>query len=54
MRRVDPPKLVHVGRDETWHPGWLQAWRRDDDGWLAYVRYGLRGRGDATFGMGQS
>jgi hypothetical protein len=35
--RVDPPKLVRLRRDETWHPGWLQAWRRDGDGWLAYV-----------------
>jgi hypothetical protein len=39
MRRVDPPKLVHVHRDETWYDGWLEAWRQDDDGRLAYVRY---------------
>jgi hypothetical protein len=39
MRAVDPPKLVHVRRDENWHPGWLQAWRRDGTGWLAYMRY---------------
>jgi hypothetical protein len=41
MRRVDPPKLVCVRRDETWHAGWLQAWRRDGDGWRAYVRYSV-------------
>jgi Phage integrase family len=41
MRRVDPPKLDRVRRDETWHPGWLQAWWRDGGGWLAYVRYSV-------------
>jgi hypothetical protein len=41
MRRVDPPKLVRVRRNDTWHRGRLQAWRRDGDGWLAYVRYSV-------------
>jgi hypothetical protein len=39
MRLVDPPKPVQVQRDDAWHPGWLEAWRRDGDGWRAYVRY---------------
>ena len=41
MRRVDPPKPVEVRHDGTWHPGWLEAWRRDSDGWRAYVRYSV-------------
>ncbi len=39
MRRVYPPKPVQVERDDAWHIGQLEAWRRDDDEWLAYVRY---------------
>ena len=23
----------------SWHPGQLEAWRRDDEGWRAYVRW---------------
>jgi hypothetical protein len=41
MRRVDPPRCVQVRRGEGWYGGWLQAWRRDGDGWLAYVRYSV-------------
>jgi hypothetical protein len=32
---------VTVRRGQTSQPGWLEAWRRDDDGWLAYVRYSV-------------
>ena len=47
MRTVRPPRLVEVLANDTWHSGFLEAWRRDDDGWLAYVRY-MNGRGCAT------
>jgi hypothetical protein len=36
---VDPAKLVDVERDGVWYPGFLDGWRRYDDGWMAYVRY---------------
>jgi hypothetical protein len=36
---VKPPKPVQVRRDGVWHPGSLEAWRRDGDDWRAYVRY---------------
>jgi hypothetical protein len=36
---MDPPQPVEVRRDDTWHPGWLQAWWRVNDGWRAFVRY---------------
>jgi hypothetical protein len=39
MPAFDPPRQVTVRRDGAWHPGWLEAWRRDDDGWRAHVRY---------------
>jgi hypothetical protein len=39
MRVLDPPKLVVVRRDDTWHDGELRAWRRDADGWLGFVCY---------------
>ena len=39
MRRVFPPQLVEVLNAGTWHRGQLEAWRRDSDGWNAYVRY---------------
>ena len=41
MRPVDPPRPVQVQRDDTWHAGWLHAWRRDRDGWRAFVRYSV-------------
>ncbi|MDX6320039.1 MAG: hypothetical protein QOD35_3439 [Nocardioidaceae bacterium] len=41
MRLLDPPKPVVVRRDGQWHDGELQAWRRDNDGWLGYVRYAV-------------
>ena len=44
MRTVRPPRLVEVLAGDTWHPGFLEAWRRDGDGWLAYVRY-IKGPG---------
>jgi hypothetical protein len=28
-------------RDERWYDGWLQAWRRGGNDWLAYVRYSV-------------
>jgi NAD(P)-dependent dehydrogenase (short-subunit alcohol dehydrogenase family) len=30
---------VEVRVDDTWHHGQLEAWRRDVDGWRAFVRY---------------
>ena len=39
MRIVRPPWLVEVSVVDTWRPGFLEAWRRDGDSWLAYVRY---------------
>lgn len=39
MRTVDPPRQVWVRRGDVWHRGTLEAWRRDEAGWLAYVRY---------------
>jgi hypothetical protein len=41
MRLLDPPKLVVVRRDDTWHDGELRAWRRDLDGWRGYACYAL-------------
>ena len=26
-------------RDGRWYPGWLEAYRRDRDGWHGYVSY---------------
>jgi len=28
-----------VERDDRWHAGQLEAWRRDGDDWRAFVRY---------------
>ena len=39
LREVKPPKAVEVGRDGQWYPGFLEAWRSDDERWLAYVGY---------------
>ena len=43
-RRFDPPRAVEVQQDGTWHPGWLRAWRRLDDGtgWRADVQYAVQ------------
>ena len=41
MRTVDPPRQVWVRSDNVWHPGMLEAWRRADYGWMAYVRYNV-------------
>ncbi len=41
MREIHPPKLAQVERDATWHPGYLEAWRHDCDGWRAYVRHSV-------------
>ena len=38
-RRVDPHMPVEVSHDGEWCEGWLEAWRQDEDGWRAYVRY---------------
>ena len=38
---MDPPKAVLVRRDGLWHAGSLEAWRRDEVGWLGYVRYSV-------------
>ena len=38
MRPVRPPRLVEVFADDVWRPGFLEAWRRDGDNWVAYVR----------------
>ena len=39
MRIVRPPRLVEVLTDDVWRPGFLEAWRRVGDSWVAYVRY---------------
>ncbi len=39
MRPVRPPRSVVVVRDDTWHRGHLEAWRRDGARWRAFVRY---------------
>ena len=39
MRRVHPPPLAGELNTGTWHPGQLEAWRRDNDHWDASVRY---------------
>jgi hypothetical protein len=39
MRYVRPTRLVEVLADDLWRPGFIEAWRRDGDCWLAYVRY---------------
>jgi len=36
-RVVEPPRLVVVRRDGSWHDG-VRAWRRDLDGWPGYAR----------------
>jgi hypothetical protein len=41
MRLVNPPKVVTVHRDGRWHDGQLSAWRRDDNGWRAFVCYSV-------------
>jgi hypothetical protein len=41
MRLVRPPRLVEVSVDDIWRQGFLEAWRRDGDSWLAYVRYAV-------------
>ncbi len=40
MRVIHPAKPVLVRRDGRWCDGDLRAWRRDLDGWLAFVLYG--------------
>ena len=32
---------VEVQCESRWHPGTLQPWRRDVDGWRAFVRYSV-------------
>lgn len=39
MRQVYPSQLVEAQRDDRWHAGYLEAWRRDGDDWRAFVRY---------------
>lgn len=36
---LDAPRPVEVLHDGRWLVGWLLAYRRDADGWRAYVRY---------------
>ena len=38
---VSPARLVSVRRDGVWDPGTLEAWRRDDDRWLAFASYAV-------------
>ncbi len=39
--QVIPPKSVQVRHGDAWHTGWLEAWRREDGDWRAYVRYSV-------------
>jgi hypothetical protein len=34
-----PSRPVEVLHGGVWLPGWLEAYRRDGDGWRAMVRY---------------
>jgi hypothetical protein len=34
--RSRPVEVLHAG---AWVTGWLEAYRRDDEGWRAMVRY---------------
>jgi hypothetical protein len=36
---LDEPRPVEVLHDGAWLAGWLTAYRRDRDGWRAFVRY---------------
>jgi hypothetical protein len=38
-RRVDPHLPVQVRHNEQWCTGSLEAWRKEGEGWRAYVRY---------------
>jgi hypothetical protein len=38
----EPPCEVLV--DDTWHPGWVRAWFRREDGWHANVEYSATAR----------
>lgn len=35
----DLPRPVQVLHDGRWYDGWLEAVRRDEDGWRGFVRY---------------
>jgi hypothetical protein len=37
--RVKGPATVEVQVDDTWYDGTLEAWRREGDQWLGFVRY---------------
>jgi hypothetical protein len=39
MRLVRPRRVGEVFADDVWRQGFLEAWRRDGDSWVAYVRY---------------
>jgi hypothetical protein len=41
VRVVNPPKLVVVRRGGQGNHGELEAWRREPDGWLGYLRYAV-------------
>jgi hypothetical protein len=36
-RVVEPTRAAQVRDDGVWYPGLLRAWRRDVQGWLAFV-----------------
>ncbi len=39
---VDPASLVEVLHEGEWFAGFLYWWRRDGDGWRAFVRYPVK------------
>lgn len=41
LMAVHPPRLVSVRDRKGWHIGYLEAWRRGEDGWRGYVRYSV-------------
>ncbi len=41
VRHVSPSRAVLVRRDSQWYPGHVEAWRREDGAWLAFVRYSV-------------
>jgi hypothetical protein len=41
MPSVSLPRPVKVLHDGTWVDGWLEAVRRDPEGWRGFVRYAV-------------
>jgi hypothetical protein len=46
-RVVEPTRAVQVRDGGIWYAGLLRAWRRDTQGWVAFVN--LTGRPEETY-----